>query len=56
MLMQGEIDSVTIRAQGRQQQLERELKIMAETLQFKDAELSRKNDLFEKEKRSVYEL
>lgn len=30
--------------------------MMGETLQFKEAELNRKNDLLEKEKRNVYEL
>lgn len=30
--------------------------MMGETLQFKETELARKNDLLEKEKRNVYDL
>jgi hypothetical protein len=43
MSLENEIDCLTSRSSAKQQELERDLKMMSETLQFKDNELARKN-------------
>jgi chromosome segregation ATPase len=47
---------ISSRAANKQQELERELKILNEALQQRETEIARKNEMLEKEKRNVYEL
>jgi predicted nucleic acid-binding Zn-ribbon protein len=56
MILESEFDTADARSLSKQQDLEREVKMLTETLQFKDGEVTRKNEMLEKEKRNVYEL
>lgn len=53
-MLENEMDAADARSLARVQDLERELKMANETLQFKEGEVNRKGEMLEKEKKSVH--